>query len=89
MVSEGKADQVQNITDKEVCQSQEVTDLILEDMKNLATQNKFNGLERIKKIYMHEEPFTVENDMLTPSMKLKRNVSVKKFRQQINIMYGQ
>ena len=57
-------------------------------MNELATSNKFNGLERVKKVYLHPEPFTEKNDLLTPSQKLKRNVSVKTFREQINQMYA-
>ena len=56
-------------------------------MNELATASKFNGLERIKKIYLHSDPFTVENDLLTPSQKLKRHMSALKFRDQINDMY--
>ena len=57
-------------------------------MNQLATQAKFNGLERVKQVYLTPEEFTVENNLLTPSMKLKRQVSEKLFRQQINAMYG-
>lgn len=31
--------------------------------------------------------FSVENDMLTPSFKLKRQVAVKVYRQQLDKMY--
>lgn len=53
-------------------------------MNELASSNKFNGLERVKKVYLHSEAFSEKNDLLTPSQKLKRNVSVQKFRQQID-----
>jgi len=49
-------------------------------MNQLATANKFNGLERCKKLYLHNDPFTIENDLLTPSMKFKRAVGAKVFR---------
>ena len=57
-------------------------------MNKLATHAKFNGLERVKQLYLCPEQFTVENDLLTPSMKLKRNVSAKRFKTQIDSMYG-
>lgn len=57
-------------------------------MNELATANKFNGLERVKKVYLTPEPFTEQNGLLTPSSKLKRNVSVQHFREPINAMYG-
>jgi len=41
----------------------------------LADGAKFNPLERPKQIVLMLEPFSVENDMLTPTFKLKRNVA--------------
>ena len=61
--------------------------MILASMNELATSNKFNGLERVKKVYLHPEPFSEANDMLTPSHKLKRNVSVQRFRAEIDALY--
>jgi len=49
-------------------------------MNELASANKFNGLERVKKLFLHPEAFTEQNGLLTPSSKLKRNVSVQIFR---------
>ena len=56
-------------------------------MNELATANKFNGLERVKKVFLHPELFTEQNGLMTPSSKLKRNVRVQTFRSQINRMY--
>ena len=44
-------------------------------MNRLATENKLSGLERIKDIYLTSDPFTIENNILTPTFKLKRNVA--------------
>lgn len=57
-------------------------------MNQLASDNKFNGLERPKKIHLCAQEFVKENpDMMTPSLKLKRNVAAKYFRQVIDQMY--
>jgi long-chain acyl-CoA synthetase len=58
-------------------------------MDKLANANKFNGLEKIKKLYLNPEAFTIENDLLTPSMKLKRGVAAKVFKEEIKTLYGQ
>ena len=71
-------------SDEEFCSDPRVSEIILQSMNELATSNKFNGLERVKKVYLHPEAFSEKNDLLTPSQKLKRNVSVQKFRQQID-----
>jgi long-chain acyl-CoA synthetase len=58
-------------------------------MEQLANLNKFNGLEKLKKVYLHTQPFTIEDDLLTPSMKLKRGIAAKVFKEQIKVLYGQ
>jgi len=53
----------------------------------LATANKLNSLEKPKQITLLMDPFTIESDLLTPTMKLKRNIAKDKFKEQINKMY--
>lgn len=50
---------------------------VLDDLNRLAVENKFSGLEKIKQIYLSIDQFTIENDILTPSMKIKRNIAKK------------
>lgn len=57
-------------------------------MIKLANANKFNGLEKPKMIKLLKDPFTVESDILTPTMKLKRNVATKMFQEDIEKMYS-
>jgi long-chain acyl-CoA synthetase len=52
---------------------------VIADFNKLATDNKFSGLERIKQVHISLEPFSIENDMLTPTMKIKRNIAQKVF----------
>lgn len=73
---------------EEICKSPAVVKLIVDSMEHLANINKFNGLEKIKKVYLHPQPFSIENDLLTPSMKLKRGVAAKVFKDQIKVLYG-
>jgi long-chain acyl-CoA synthetase len=53
----------------------------------LASTNKLNSLEKPKQITLLMDPFTIESDLLTPTMKLKRNIAKDKFKEQINKMY--
>jgi long-chain acyl-CoA synthetase len=46
-----------------------------------------NGFETVRAIHLHPEPFTVENDLLTPTFKLKRNDAKKFFIKQIDALY--
>ena len=60
---------------------------ILENFGELAKANKLSGLEKIKKIHLTDELFSVENDVLTPTFKIKRNVAKKKYQEQITAIY--
>jgi long-chain acyl-CoA synthetase len=51
--------------------------LVYDDLMVLANANKFNSLEKPKQITLLFDPFTIESDVLTPTMKLKRNVAKK------------
>ena len=58
-------------------------------MNQLAQENKLNGLEKPKQIYLCAQEFIKENpEMITPSFKLKRNIAAKYFRQIIDQMYN-
>jgi len=46
---------------------------ILEDMKALAKENGFNSVETPRDIFVTDNAFTVENDCVTPTFKMKRN----------------
>lgn len=48
-------------------------------MKKKEEECKLNGLEKVKKVYFHSEPFSIQNDMLTPTFKVKRNIAKKVF----------
>jgi len=46
--------------------------LVIDDLNKIATANDLNGLERIKKIHLTTTAFTTENDLATPTMKVRR-----------------
>jgi long-chain acyl-CoA synthetase len=60
---------------------------ILDNLLELAKVNKFSGLEKIKKIYVTSEPFSIENEILTPTMKIKRNIAKDVYKDKIDKMY--
>lgn len=47
----------------------------------------FPGYAKIRRITLLIEPWTVDNGMLTPTLKLKRNVVQERYRQEIEQMY--
>jgi len=62
--------------------------LIYDDLIKLAGGNKFNSLEKPKQIVLLKDAFSQEDDLLTPTMKLKRNVAKVFFKDQIDQMYS-
>lgn len=52
---------------------------VMDDLARLHKENKFSGLERIVNIHLLADPFSIENDLLTPTMKLKRAVAKVRF----------
>ena len=57
-------------------------------MNKLAADNKLNSLEKIKYIHLTDDAFSQENDILTPSMKIKRNIAKKVYQKQIDDLYA-
>jgi len=72
---------------EEMCRNEEVKKAIQKDLTSLAKANKLSSLEQCKDILVHTELFSVENNLLTPTFKLKRADAAKKFKPQIEEMY--
>lgn len=60
---------------------------LFDEIKAKRGEEKLTGLEVPKKIYCTDEEFSVDNDLLTPTFKLKRNEAKKKYLTQIKEMY--
>lgn len=56
-------------------------------MVRLANEHHCSSLEKPKAIHLIADAFSIENDILTPTFKLKRNIATKVFKEQIDIMY--
>ena len=68
------------VTDEE--SNKEKIKLIIENInKNLTL------IEKIKKFVLINEEFTIENGMLTPTLKLKRKEIIKNYKQQLENLY--
>jgi len=72
---------------KDLCNNEEVKKAIQKDLTELAKKNALSSLEQVKDIYIHSELFSVDNGLLTPTFKLRRNDARKKFAPQIASMY--
>ena len=61
--------------------------VLMQEIDDLGRQRKLNSLEKPKEIFVASEPFSVENDIVTPTFKLKRNIGAKVYKAQIDAMY--
>ncbi|KAJ5576293.1 hypothetical protein N7535_003219 [Penicillium sp. DV-2018c] len=62
---------------------------VLRDLERMAKKHKFAGYERVRNVSLRLEPFTVENNLLTPTLKLKRPPVVKVYRTLLDQLYEQ
>ncbi|RAH48546.1 putative AMP-binding enzyme [Aspergillus brunneoviolaceus CBS 621.78] len=60
---------------------------VLRDLDRVAKKHKLAGYEKIKNCALMLDPFTVENNLLTPTLKLKRPPAVKKYRHLLDDLY--
>jgi len=75
------------LEDAEIIASPDIHKMILDNFNELHKMNKLNGIEKVKKIYVTSEPFTQENEILTPTFKIKRNVARNVYKEQIDAIY--
>ncbi|KAK3921551.1 LOW QUALITY PROTEIN: Long-chain-fatty-acid--CoA ligase 5 [Frankliniella fusca] len=70
-----------------LCNNSQVKQLILEDMLAWGKEAGLKYYEQVKDIYLHPDPFSVQNHLLTPTLKSKRPQLKAYFKPQIEDMY--
>lgn len=71
-----------------LCQNAQVKKLILDDMNKLAKEANLKSFEQVKDIYLHPDPFSTQNNLLTPTLKAKRPQIRKYFKPQLDDLYS-
>ncbi|KAI5286145.1 hypothetical protein KEM54_000030 [Ascosphaera aggregata] len=78
-----------NLTDVEAAaRDPAVTAAVLEDLEKAGLKAKLNGYERVRNIALRIEPFTIEDDHMTPTLKFKRPKIVKSYRDLLDELYA-
>jgi long-chain acyl-CoA synthetase len=70
-----------------LCRERAVIQAIMHSMSQEGKAAQLRGFEHVAAISLIAEPFTVENGMLTPTFKLKRNVAREQYQPLIDGMY--
>ncbi|NXT00181.1 ACSL1 ligase, partial [Jacana jacana] len=73
---------------EELCKNKDLKKHILEDMVRIGKESGLKSFEQVKDIFMHTEMFSIENGLLTPTLKAKRPELRKYFQAQIDELYA-
>uniref|UniRef100_A0A8C7PV80 Arachidonate--CoA ligase n=1 Tax=Oncorhynchus mykiss TaxID=8022 RepID=A0A8C7PV80_ONCMY len=67
---------------------QELKNAILEDILRLGKEGGLKSFEQVRDISLHTEMFSVQNGLLTPTLKAKRTDLRSHFQEQIDLLYA-
>ena len=72
----------------ELCADDKVKKFVLDELTKTGRAGKLKGFEIAKAVHLTAEPFSVEDDLLTPTFKMKRPQFLKFFKEQVDAMYA-
>ncbi|KAL6046229.1 medium-chain fatty acid-CoA ligase faa2 [Balamuthia mandrillaris] len=72
---------------KELCQDKEIRQRFLKRLQETGKEQGLQGFEIVRNVHLSEEEWTEDNDLLTPTMKLKRHSLKKHFQSAIDERY--
>uniref|UniRef100_A0A673BZW0 Long-chain-fatty-acid--CoA ligase n=1 Tax=Sphaeramia orbicularis TaxID=375764 RepID=A0A673BZW0_9TELE len=75
-------------TYKDLCKNTALKTAILEDLVRLGKAAGLHSFEQVKNIYIHNEMFSIENGLLTPTLKAKRPELKEFFKVKIDRLYS-
>ncbi|XP_054454366.1 long-chain-fatty-acid--CoA ligase 5 isoform X2 [Anoplopoma fimbria] len=73
---------------EELCKNTEIKKAILSDMTKLGKEAGLKSFEQVKDLHLHPEQFSIENGLLTPTLKAKRAELKALFQPQIDKLYA-
>lgn len=77
-----------SMTFEELCSSPEVNVQVSKAITAFGKENDLKGFEQVKALYLSTDEFTIENELLTPTFKLKRELVKNLHQDQIKDMYN-
>nr|XP_028964518.1 long chain acyl-CoA synthetase 1-like isoform X2 [Malus domestica]XP_028964519.1 long chain acyl-CoA synthetase 1-like isoform X2 [Malus domestica] len=72
----------------DLCSLDQLKDHIMAELKLIAERNKLSGFQYIKGIIIEPRPFDMERDLVTATLKKKRNHLLKYYQVQIDQLYN-
>jgi long-chain acyl-CoA synthetase len=71
----------------DLCKSDALRMDLMAEITKLSKENGLHGFETVKGVHVEPEQFTPENNLLTPSFKLKRHTARDHYEKEIADMY--
>ncbi|OMO82171.1 AMP-dependent synthetase/ligase [Corchorus olitorius] len=71
----------------ELCALKQLQDYVLAELKSTAEKHKMRGFEYIKGVILEPYPFDMERDLVTATLKKKRNNLLKYYQAEIDELY--
>jgi long-chain acyl-CoA synthetase len=72
---------------EELCKNPKAADFVTAELGKTQKAKRLKGFEAVRGVILETDAFTVDNDLMTPSMKLKRPQLQKKYQKQIDALY--
>ena len=66
-----------------ICNNQEIINDVAKSVEQTSKKYLLNSLETLKIFIIITEPFSIENDILTPTLKIKRHVIRKRYEKEL------
>lgn len=73
---------------QEICVDEAFKEAMRKSLEEAAVEGGLKGFEKLKDFYISPDQFSVENSLLTPTLKLRRHECKKHYAQQIQEMYS-
>jgi len=80
-------EELASLSFEDLCKNVTVKKHVLKEITAFGKKNDLKGFENVKNVYLESKEFTIENDFLTPTFKLKRDIAKKHYSKEINEMY--
>jgi long-chain acyl-CoA synthetase len=79
---------LKNLSFEQLCRSEVLSGELMSEVLKLSKENGLHGFETVRAIHVEPKPFTTENDLVTPTFKLKRQKARDYYEKEIVDMYA-
>jgi len=80
--------ELEGLSFTDLCQADTLREELMSEVLRLSKENGLHGFETVRALHVEAKPFTTENDLVTPTFKLKRQKARDYYEKQIADMYA-